>query len=163
MINYEHNDIATKSKLLGALNEKSTMGFEHNDIVTMAVMNKAIEEGGGGGGETITWILDNATATVTHNSDMGTYEAVFPLPETITADNLESTFDGKSVVAIYNGLKTQAPAQINDGEVSILSWNVSVNAPFYFKPYITDLYCVGDAPSEDEGETYTLSIGIVEE
>lgn len=46
---YEHNDIATKSKLLGALNEESTMGFEHNDIVTMAVMNKAIEEGGGGG------------------------------------------------------------------------------------------------------------------
>ena len=121
------------------------------------------EGGGGGGGETITWILDNATATVAYNSDIGTYEAVFPLPETITADNLESTFDGKSVVAIYNGLKTQAPAQINDGEVSILSWNVSVNAPFYFKPYITDLYCVGDASSEDEGETYTLSLGIVEE
>ena len=46
---FEHNDIATKTRLMAAL-EESNMGFEHNDIVTIDVMNKAIAEGGGGGG-----------------------------------------------------------------------------------------------------------------
>lgn len=45
---YEHNDIATKSRLRAAL-EETNMGFEHNDIVTVDAMNKAIAEGGGGG------------------------------------------------------------------------------------------------------------------
>lgn len=54
---YEHNDIATKNRLMSGLGEE-LMGFEHNDIVTVDVMNKAIEEGGGGGSS------DFSTATI---------------------------------------------------------------------------------------------------
>ena len=46
---FEHNDIATKNRLMSGLGEE-LMGYEHNDIVTTDVMNQAIEEGGGGGG-----------------------------------------------------------------------------------------------------------------
>lgn len=48
---FERNDIVNKTRLAGELGEE-LMGFEHNDIVTVDVMNKAIEEGGGGGGLT---------------------------------------------------------------------------------------------------------------
>lgn len=44
---FERNDIVNKNRLLGELGEE-LMGYEHNDIVTVDVMNKAIEEGGGG-------------------------------------------------------------------------------------------------------------------
>lgn len=54
---FERNDIVNKNRLMGELGEE-LMGFEHNDIVTVDVMNEAIAEGGGGGG-------DFSTATVT--------------------------------------------------------------------------------------------------
>ena len=47
---FERNDIVNKTRLAGELGEE-LMGFEHNDIVTVDVMNKAIEEDGGGGGD----------------------------------------------------------------------------------------------------------------
>lgn len=47
---FERNDVVFKNRLAEALNEENEMGFEHNDIVTVNVMEKAIEEGGGGGG-----------------------------------------------------------------------------------------------------------------
>lgn len=47
---YERNDIVNKTRLAGELGEE-LMGYEHNDIVTVDVMNKAIAEGGGGGGD----------------------------------------------------------------------------------------------------------------
>lgn len=46
---FEHNDIATKNRLMSGLGEE-LMGYEHNDIVTVDRMNEAIAEGGGGGG-----------------------------------------------------------------------------------------------------------------
>lgn len=59
---FEHNDIATKNRLMSGLGEE-LMGYEHNDIVTTDVMNKAIEEGGGGGGD-----FSIAQVTVVNNS-----------------------------------------------------------------------------------------------
>lgn len=63
-----HNDIVNKNRLRGALNEESTMGFQHNDIVTVDVMNKAIAEGGGSGGDS-----DFNTATVSVTGASGAF------------------------------------------------------------------------------------------
>ncbi len=51
---FERNDIVNKTRLMGELGEE-LMGFEHNDIVTVDVMNEAIAEGGGGGGDYPIW------------------------------------------------------------------------------------------------------------
>ena len=50
-MSFTHNDIATKQRLRDALEEETAMGFAHNDIVTTYAMDKAIAEGGGGGGD----------------------------------------------------------------------------------------------------------------
>lgn len=59
---FERNDIVNKNRLMSGLGEE-LMGYEHNDIVTVDVMNKAIEEGGGGGGD-----ITEASVTVTNSA-----------------------------------------------------------------------------------------------
>lgn len=68
---FERNDIVNKTRLAGELGEE-LMGYEHNDIVTVDVMNKAIEEGGGGGDFTTAQVtlICNASDEVTVNLAM---------------------------------------------------------------------------------------------
>lgn len=70
-----NNDIATKSRLNAALGTEGTMGFEHNDIVTVDVMNEAIAEGGGGGGETAQVTVINMTSYNYDETNPACYEA----------------------------------------------------------------------------------------
>lgn len=159
-----HNDIATKQRLRDALNEEGSMGFEHNDIVTVDVMNAAIAAGGGGGGETVNWLIDNASTTVAWDDNYECYCAVYNLPDSITADNLDSTFSDKNCVTIVDGKKVEAPATISEGIVTIHYWNAlydSINqlqlSQYELHPRITSY------SEEDEGKTATFSLGIVEE
>lgn len=62
-----NNDIVTKARLNAALGTEGNMGFEHNDIVTVDKMNKAIEEGGGGGADGV----KTAKVTLTVNAGTG--------------------------------------------------------------------------------------------
>ena len=150
---FEHNDIATKSGLRAGLGE-TEMGFEHNDIVTMDVMNAAIAAGGGGGGETVNWLIENETKSFVEG------EATFPLPDSITADNLYDTFEGKKVVTVTDW-----------GKIYFTAWGGSLDE-------FIGIYTVGEmsvgAPQitpdnlniimyADSAETVTLSLGIVEE
>lgn len=50
-MSFKRNDIVSKQRLRDALEEETAMGFAHNDIVTTYAMDKAIAEGGGGGGD----------------------------------------------------------------------------------------------------------------
>lgn len=162
---FEHNDIATKSGLRAGLGETS-MGFEHNDIVTTDVMNAAIAAGGGGGGETITWLIDNVTATVAYNAGHETYGAEFSLPDSITAENILSTFSGKNCVTIVNGIKVEAPGYQEEGSTTVQVYfqdyygGYGVTS-FYFSA--ADITAFIYASADNVGETCTFSLGIVEE
>lgn len=60
-MSFKRNDIVNKQRLRDALEEDTSMGFAHNDIVTTYAMDKAIAEGGGGGGaQTFTVTLSYA-------------------------------------------------------------------------------------------------------
>ena len=163
-MSFKRNDIVNKQRLRDALEEETAMGFAHNDIVTTYAMDKAIAEGGGGGGETITWILENATATVAYDSYLEDYFAKFTLPDSITADNLISTFAGKQSVTIVDGFKVEAPANAADQDARVFYFATLYGEIREFDMYVPDgLYCAVPATSDDVGETVTLSLGIVEE
>lgn len=164
---FERNDIVNKTRLAGELGEE-LMGFEHNDIVTVDVMNKAIEEGGGGGGgETITWLLKDATATVAYDSEKEDYGAKFLLPASVTADNFESTFSGKSSVIELNGDKVESPIKY-DSEgtppaATIYYWEVRYGEISSVQTTSSELYLFFYSDNDHTGQTFTLSLGIVEE
>lgn len=164
---FERNDIVNKNRLMGELGEE-LMGFEHNDIVTVDVMNEAIAEGGGGGGgETVNWLIDNVTATVAYDAELEQNVAVWNLPESITSANIISTLKDKTCVTIWDGVRVEAPtyyyesdnlvyvyvARDLDGTFGEMSYFVfsetEIRAVMYFTGHL--------------GDTYTLSLGIVEE
>lgn len=164
---FEHNDIVNKTRLMGELGEE-LMGYEHNDIVTVDVMNKAIEEGGGGGGgETITWLLENATATVAYDSEMEEYGAKFLLPASVTADNFESTFSGKSSVIELNGDKVESPikydSELTPPAATMYYWEVRYGEITGVQTTSSELFLFFFSDSDHAGQTFTLSLGIVEE
>lgn len=112
---YEHNDIATKNRLMSGLGEE-IMGFEHNDIVTVDVMEKAIAAGGGGG--------DLTTAQVTTVGD--------PPIDLIICDDAEGqtgiTYvgvpgSGTYSVPLYKGVAHAFP---NDGSIDDFSVTGSI-------------------------------------
>lgn len=164
---FEHNDIVNKTRLMGELGEE-LMGYEHNDIVTMDVMNKAIEEGGGGGGgETITWLIDNVTATVAYDAELESNVAVWNLPESITSANIISTFKDKTCVTIWDGIRVEAPTYYYESDNGVyvyaardLDWTSGEMSYFVFSE--TEIRAVMSFVGH-LGDTYTLSLGIVEE
>lgn len=80
---FERNDIVNKTRLAGELGEE-LMGFEHNDIVTMDVMNKAIEEGGGGGDYPVWHVTVNTVETL---SAFAIYSDDHELKNAVYVDN----------------------------------------------------------------------------
>ena len=87
---FERNDIVNKTRLAGELGEE-LMGYEHNDIVTVDVMNKAIEEGGGDGGGS----SDLTTATVTSINNTGaTLKCTMPYVYDASDDEDEEAWSG---------------------------------------------------------------------
>lgn len=156
---YEHNDIATKNRLRAALGEEN-MGFEHNDIVTTDVMNAAIA-GGGGGGD-ITWLIENAQATVALDADLEEYVAIFQFPESVTPENYYEVFSGKNVVMTVDGEKVETPALVTEESGSF----------YYFSPFGETITYTVFSPDEFriviygtgelQGETVTLSLGITD-
>ena len=159
---FTHNDIVNKNRLRGALNEESSMGFQHNDIVTVDAMNKAIAEGGGGGGEPVTWLLEDATATVEYNEDLDMQGAFFDLSGVLTADTLYSTFAGKQAVTIVNGTKIEAPTITSDDPVEVSVYCYDPDSGNIFPSYIYNTMIISIAGG-DEGNTVTFSLGVVEE
>ena len=166
-MSFKRNDIVNKQRLRDALEEETAMGFAHNDIVTTYAMDKAIAEGGGGGGgETITWLIDNASTTVAFDGDIEDYVAIYNLPDSITADNLISTFSGKSCVTIVDGVKVEAPSVVEEGEpdtVKIKYWDLTYND--FSSIYLNqdNMRVIVYYQASDNGKTVTLSLGIVEE
>ena len=142
--------------------------IEVTDSVGNALVSEglaiAIAEGGGGGGETITWILDNATATVAYDSYLEDYFAKFTLPDSITADNLISTFAGKQSVTIVDGFKVEAPANAADQDAKVAYFATLYGQILEFDMHVPDgLYCAVPSTSDDVGKTVTLSLGVVED
>ena len=131
---FEHNDIATKNRLMSGLGEE-LMGFEHNDIVTMDVMNKAIEEGGGGGETGTKWsVIVNAV----------------PMESTkLTAERLEREDDGGVIldaIPFYNGvpfysLNLPADNGLTDTEIDFHIYDgYTGDAPITIKVYYNASY-----------------------
>ena len=116
---------------------------------------------GGGGGESITWLLEDVTETVVMGEDQDIH-AVFPLPESITAENLVSTFSGKNVVCIYEGVRVEMPCTAGDGGVSCGYWNDTDNNLGELLATTRYLeFAVSYWSESDIGQTKTLSVGIV--
>lgn len=117
---FERNDIVNKTRLMGELGEE-LMGYEHNDIVTVDVMNKAIEEGGGGG--------DFSTATVTvigHDGTEGFYFGFLPVLAGDEIGTYSQYCEGNTqtyTIALYKGAaKIFILGNIMDstGDISVL-------------------------------------------
>ena len=122
--------------------------------------------GSGGGGETITWLLENATATVAYDSDKEEYGARFLFPESVTADNFEATFSGKSSVTVFNGNKVESPIKYTDGDPSYITihyWETLYDEMSSAQSTSDELYLFFFSNNQHEGETVTLSLGIVED
>ena len=81
---FQHNDIAVMGGLRAALNEEINM-IERNDIVTTYKMNKAIAEGGGGGG------LMSALASATFSGITEIPDKAFQSNSTIMAVFVDSS------------------------------------------------------------------------
>lgn len=133
---YEHNNIATRSKLLSALGEGGSMGYEHDDIVTVDVMNEAI--GGGGGG---THFSD---AAVTFNiSGDGTvvlsdiyfwaggqlmYQDSMPLPKEASGETFYTLLvDGSAVVGCEPGEGVTSINVTTSGDATYYNDEITIN------------------------------------
>lgn len=125
------------------------------------------EGSGGGGGETITWLLEDATTTVAYDSDMEEYGAKFLLPESVTADNFESTFSGKSSVIELNGDKVESPikydSETTPPAVTMYYWEVKYDQVSSVQTSSSERFLFFFSDNEHEGQTVTLSLGIVED
>lgn len=145
--------------------------IEVTDSVGNALVSEglaiAIAEGGGGGGETITWLLKDATATVAYDSEMEEYGAKFLLPASVTADNFESTFSGKSSVIELNGDKVESPikydSEATPPAATIYYWEVRYGETTGVQTSSSELFLFFFSDSDHAGQTFTLSLGIVED
>lgn len=104
---FERNDIVNKTRLMGELGEE-LMGYEHNDIVTVDVMEKAIAEGGGGGGETAQVTVINTTDAFYGAANPACYEAnalAEGSPATVISDiSVNSGETATFTVPLYKGM-----------------------------------------------------------
>lgn len=135
-----NNDIVTKARLNAALGTEGNMGFEHNDIVTVDVMNKAIEEGGGGGG------ADGIkTAKVTLIVNAGTGSALLN--------------GGGSVFLSEYGVRTRAGAAAgNTVELTAILTDVEgVYSAFYFI-YGSNPVVTGDGELSENGDEIAVIV-----
>ena len=146
-----HNDIATKKRLRDALNEEESMGFQHNDIVTVDVMNKAIAEGGGGGGDfktlKMTVAVDDADHGVFYiypqSNDNGGYYCAFYNADASFVENayVDSTV-GKEFTVVYSGdnAKMYAYNVLTDisGDATADGTNITATGDFTVSGYMDD-------------------------
>lgn len=140
---FEHNDIATKNRLMGELGE-GLMGFEHNDIVTVDKMSEAIAEGGGGGGGN----FKTATVNIVPRSggdgysfgldvlsdELGNYSATFVYERDGGIDFGRSPYSGEpmSTTLIYAGDEAKVlPANVVD--------SVEGNATYDSETYVISI------------------------
>lgn len=163
---FEHNDIATKNRLMSGLGEE-LMGFEHNDIVTVDVMNKAIEEGGGGGGETITWLIEDVAVEAEYNETYDAEGALFDFSDVLDEATFVSTFSGKTLVSVLDGVKVEAPGYVAHDDDHPEYDQVSIFVGFDDAGSATTVLLaksdMGVFISATAGTTITWSLGIVEE
>ena len=163
---FERNDIVNKTRLAGELGEE-LMGYEHNDIVTVDVMNKAIEEGGGGGGETITWLIEDVAVEAEYNDVYDAEGAFFDFSDVLDEATFVSTFSGKTLVSVLNGVKVEAPGYVvhDDDYPDYDQVNIFVGFDDAGSA-VTVLLAKSDMGvfiSATAGTTITWSLGIVEE
>ena len=163
---FERNDIVNKTRLMGELGEE-LMGFEHNDIVTTDVMEKAIAEGGGGGGETITWLIEDVAVEAEYNDVYDAEGAFFDFSDVLDEATFVSTFSGKTLVSVLNGVKVEAPGYVahDDDYPDYDQVNIFVGFDDAGSA-VTVLLAKSDMGvfiSATAGTTITWSLGIVEE
>lgn len=140
-----NNDIVTKARLNAALGTEGNMGFEHNDIVTVDVMNKAIEEGGGGGG------ADGIkTAKVTLIVNAGTGGALLN-------GDVQGMPDGSVFLSEYGVMTRAGAAAGNTVELTAILTDVEgVYSAFYFI-YGSNPVVTGDGELSENGD----EIGVI--
>ena len=121
----------------------------------------AVEIGGGGGGD-VTWLIDNAQATVALDADLEDYAAVFQFPESVTPDNYYEVFSGKNVIMIVDGKRVETPAIVSEetGSFYYFSTYHDMVTSTGFSPYEFRIVIYADEPLQ--GETVTLSLGITD-
>ena len=164
---FERNDIVNKTRLAGELGEE-LMGFEHNDIVTTYAMDKAIAEGGGGGGgETITWLIEDVAVEAEYNDVYDAEGAFFDFSDVLDEATFVSTFSGKTLVSVLNGVKVEAPGYVahDDDHPDYDQVNIFVGFDDAGSA-VTVLLAKSDMGvfiSATAGTTITWSLGIVEE
>lgn len=164
---FERNDIVNKTRLMGELGEE-LMGYEHNDIVTTDVMEKAIAEGGGGGGgETITWLIEDVAVEAEYNDVYDAEGAFFDFSDVLDEATFVSTFSGKTLVSVLNGVKVEAPGYVahDDDYPDYDQVNIFVGFDDAGSA-VTVLLAKSDMGvfiSATAGTTITWSLGIVEE
>lgn len=164
---FERNDIVFDSRLMAALGD-SEMGFDHNDIVTVDKMNAAIAAGGGGGGgETITWLIEDVAVEAEYNDVYDAEGAFFDFSDVLDEATFVSTFSGKTLVSVLNGVKVEAPGYVahDDDYPDYDQVNIFVGFDDAGSA-VTVLLAksnMGVFISATAGTTITWSLGIVEE
>lgn len=126
-----------------------------------------IEGGGGGGGETITWLIEDVAVEAEYNDGYDAEGALFDFSEVLDEATFVSTFSGKTLVSVLNGVKVEAPGYVAHDDDYPEYDQVSIFIGFddggsavtvLLKKSDMDAFINATA-----GTTITWSLGIVEE
>lgn len=119
-------------------------------------------DGGGGGSSDVTWLIENAHATVALDADLDDYAAIFQFPESVTPENYYEVFSGKNVIMVVDGKRVETPAFVTEetGAFYYYSTFHDMLTSTVFSPYEFRIVIYSDASLQ--GETVTLSLGITD-
>lgn len=123
--------------------------------------------GGGGGGETITWLIEDVAVEAEYNAVYDAEGALFDFSDVLDEATFVSTFSGKTLVSVLNGVKVEAPGYVTHDDdypeydaVKILVGFDDGGAAFSVLLQKSDM---GGFIYATAGATVTWSLGIVEE
>ena len=124
-------------------------------------------EGGGGGGETITWLIEDVAVEAEYNDVYDAEGAFFDFSDVLDEATFVSTFSGKTLVSVLNGVKVEAPGYVahDDDYPDYDQVNIFVGFDDAGSA-VTVLLAKSDMGvfiSATAGTTITWSLGIVEE
>ena len=122
---------------------------------------------GSGGGETITWLIEDVAVEAEYNDVYDAEGAFFDFSDVLDEATFVSTFSGKTLVSVLNGVKVEAPGYVahDDDYPDYDQVNIFVGFDDAGSA-VTVLLAKSDMGvfiSATAGTTITWSLGIVED